>query len=215
MIRAPIWLRATLLALLVVALGAAIIYRQHVHPEWLSDVIDDYPAIMPLAFVVVHVAASLLFVPRNLMAMVAGGLFGALWGGLISLAGAMAGAMAGFWVARYVNADMLRVEELPRIGPLIVKAARGGWRFVMVTRLLPVLPHALVNYVYGLSALSVRDYALGSFLGFMPQTIAFVKLGEAGTSAVSGAFSVETMAWAGGLLALSFVIPKLLPRRWQ
>ncbi|MBL8699673.1 MAG: TVP38/TMEM64 family protein [Alphaproteobacteria bacterium] len=215
MIRTPRWLRATLLAALAVALGAAIVYRQQVHPEWLADVIDDYPAVMPLAFVVVHVAASLLFVPRNLMAMVAGGLFGGIGGGVISIAGAMAGAMAGFWTARYLNADLLHVEDLPRIGPLIAKAERGGLRFVMVTRLLPVLPHALVNYVFGLSAISVRDYALGSLLGFIPQTIAFVKLGQAGAGAASGAFSIETMLWAVGLLALSFLVPRLVPRRWR
>jgi len=215
MLRPTPWLRATLLATLAVALAAAIIFRRQVHPEWLADVVDDYPAIMPAAFVIVHVAASLLFVPRNFMAVVAGGLFGATWGGVVSLTGAMAGAMTGFWVARWVNADLLRVEDLPRVGPLIVRAERGGWRFVMVTRLLPALPHALVNYVYGLSAISTRDYALGSLLGFVPQTIAFVKLGEAGASAASGAFNTETLAWACALLLASFVIPKLIPRRWQ
>lgn len=215
MFRAPVWLRAVLLGLLVVALGAAIVYRQQVHPEWLADVVDDYPAVMPLAYVVVHVAASLLFVPRNFMAVVAGGLFGAWWGAVISLVGAMAGALAGFSIARYVNADLLRVEELPRVGPLVARAERGGWRFVMVTRLLPVLPHALVNYVYGLTRLSMRDYLLGSLVGFVPQTIAFVKIGEAGVGAMTGGFSAETLLWAAGLLAVSFVIPKLVPRSWR
>lgn len=215
MIRYPFWLRGTLLGVLLVALAAAVIYRGQVHPAWLADVVDDYPAIMPVAFVAVHVVASLLFVPRNFMAVVAGGLFGATWGGIVSLAGAMAGAMTGFWVARWVNADLLRVEDLPRVGPLIVRAERGGWRFVMVTRLLPVLPHALVNYVYGLSAISTRDYALGSLIGFVPQTIAFVKLGDAGANAATGALNGETLLWASALLLLSFAAPRLIPRRWR
>jgi uncharacterized membrane protein YdjX (TVP38/TMEM64 family) len=215
MIRLPAWLRAVLLGVLVVALGGAIAYRQHVHPEWLADVIDDHPGIMPITFVIVHVAASLLFVPRTMMALVAGALFGTMWGGVWSLAGAMAGAMAGFLIARYVNDDLVRIEDLPRVGPLIVRAEAGGWRLVMVTRLLPVLPHALVNYVYGLSRIPARHYAIGSLLGFLPQTIAFVQLGEAGATLASGTIWNRSLLWAALLVALSLVLPKLLPQRWR
>jgi uncharacterized membrane protein YdjX (TVP38/TMEM64 family) len=215
MIRLPAWIRALLLAVIACGIAAAIVYRQNIHPDWLSDVIGDYPEIMPVAYLIVHVAASLLFIPRMVMAVVAGGLFGFMLGGALSLVGAMCGALSGFWLARNINADLVRIEDLPRVGAFLARAADGGWRLVMVTRLLPVLPHALVNYVYGLSRIPFRDYLVGSFLGFVPQTIAFVKLGEAGAELAGGKIWWESLLWAGILLAGSLVLPRLVPQRWR
>ena len=171
MFRPPPWLRVALLAAILLAIAVALVFRARAHPEFFADIVADYPAAMPLAFVLLHIGASLVFVPRSVMALASGALFGGVWGGLWSQAGAMAGAMAGFALARYVNADLIHVDDIPRLGPFIRRAESGGWRLVMVTRLVPVLPHALVNYVYGLSRVSTGGYALGSFLGFLPQTI--------------------------------------------
>lgn len=215
MFRPPPWLRVVLLAAILIAIAVALVFRTRAHPEFFTAIVSDYPAAMPLIFVLLHIAGSLVFVPRGVMALAAGALFGALWGGVWSMTGAMAGAMSGFALARYVNADVVHVEDIPRFGAFIRRVELGGWRLVMVTRLLPVLPHALVNYVYGLSRLSAGDYAAGSFLGFLPQTIALVQLGNAGAAAASGGAWVQTMLWAMGLVGVSLVLPKLLPQRWR
>ncbi len=215
MFRPPPWLRVALLAAILLAIAVALVFRNRAHPGFFADIVVDYPAVMPLIFVLLHVGASLVFVPRGVMAIAAGALFGAIWGGVWSLAGAMAGAMSGFALARYVNADLLHVEDIPRLGPLIRRAERGGWRLVMVTRLLPILPHALVNYAYGLTRVTAGDYALGSILGFLPQTIALVQLGDAGATAASGGAWLHTLLWAIALIAVSLVLPRLLPQRWR
>ena len=186
MLRPPPWLRFLLLAILVAATAWSLLNREVLGAPWLADFVDDHPGAMPAVFVVLHVATSLAFLPRGLMALAAGGLFGLAWGCVLATAGTMAGAMAGFLVARYVNANMLRAERVPRVGHVLKRAENGGWRLVFVTRLVPVLPHSLVNYVYGLSAIPARDYALGTLLGTLPQTIALVQLGEAGATAASG-----------------------------
>lgn len=215
MYRPPRWFRLALLAVLLVAIAAGILFRSSLQATRLTDIVDDYPAVMPAAFILVHVAASLIFVPRGVMAVVAGALFGVVWGALWSTAGAMAGAMAGFLIARFVNADLIAPERVPGVGPLIQRAVDGGWRLVMVCRLIPVLPHALVNYVYGLSRLSSGQYALGSFLGMLPQTLAFVQLGRAGVAAAEGGIWQRSLLWGALLLAASMIIPKLLPQRWR
>jgi uncharacterized membrane protein YdjX (TVP38/TMEM64 family) len=123
--------------------------------------------------------------------------------------------MAGFALARWTNGGMLRAEQMPLVGGLLQQAENGGWRLVLITRLVPVLPHSLVNYAYGMSRLTGRDYALGSFLGMLPQTVAFVKLGQAGTSAASGDHFLGSLLWGAGLLAASALLPRLIPRRWR
>lgn len=211
----PRWFRLALLSLLLVAISAGVFFRESLQATGLTDIVDDYPAAMPAAFVLVHVAASLIFVPRSVMAVVAGALFGVAWGAVWSTAGAMAGAMTGFLIARFVNADLIAVERVPGVGPLIQRAVDGGWRLVMVCRMVPVLPHALVNYVYGLSRLPTGQYAFGSFLGMLPQTLAFAQLGEAGAAVAGGGIWQRSLLWGGALFALSMIIPRLLPQRWR
>jgi len=215
MLRPPPWLRFLLLAILVAATAWSLLNREVLGAPWLADFVDDHPGAMPAVFVVLHVATSLAFLPRGLMALAAGGLFGLAWGCVLATAGTMAGAMAGFLVARYVNANMLRAERVPRVGHVLKRAENGGWRLVFVTRLVPVLPHSLVNYVYGLSAIPARDYALGTLLGTLPQTIALVQLGEAGATAASVGSWLVSLAWGAGLLAASALLPRLLPARWR
>ena len=140
MLRPPPWLRFLLLAILVAATAWSLLNREVLGAPWLADFVDDHPGAMPAVFVVLHVATSLAFLPRGLMALAAGGLFGLAWGCVLATAGTMAGAMAGFLVARYVNANMLRAERVPRVGHVLKRAENGGWRLVFVTRLVPVLP---------------------------------------------------------------------------
>ena len=57
---------------------------------------------------------------------------------------------------------------------------RDGFRVVLLLRLSPLLPFALSNYLYGLTSVPLSDYALGSFLGMIPGTVAYVAAGTVG-----------------------------------
>jgi uncharacterized membrane protein YdjX (TVP38/TMEM64 family) len=216
MVHLPPWLRATLAGIVLVGIAAAVIWREVSHPASVADVVDDWNGAAPLAFVAAHVVASLVFIPRTPFSLAAGALFGGVWGTVWAMVGAMAGAMSGFWLARFVNDGAIDVEHLPRIGRLIERAETGGWRFVLVVRIVPIIPHALTYYAFGLTQVPARTFAFGSLLGLAPQTIAFVKLGEAGATAVNGASSwIEPLVWGLLLLAVSFAAPSLLQRRWR
>jgi uncharacterized membrane protein YdjX (TVP38/TMEM64 family) len=213
MVRLPAWLRIGLIAAIVIGTLATVVLESAREAEWIHDRLDDLGPLLPLGYLLAHVVASLAFVPRSVMAIVAAALWG-FWAACAwSLIGATGGALAGFLLARYVNAGLVVPEEMKRIGPLLERAERGGWRTVMTVRLIPVLPHALTNYTFGLTRVSLRDYALGSFLGLLPHTIIFVNLGLSGRRALEGGAWLEPMLWGFGLLALSLVVPKLLPRR--
>ncbi len=63
---------------------------------------------------------------------------------------------------------------------------QGGWRAVAGLRLIPVIPHSLANYALGLTRLPLGAYALGSLLGQLPMTIAYVDFGAAGERVMLG-----------------------------
>ena len=47
-------------------------------------------------------------------------------------------------------------------------------KVVTLLRLSPLLPLALSNYLYGLTSVDLSSYVLGSWLGMLPGTIAYV-----------------------------------------
>ena len=203
---------STLAALAFLAAGAVAAWhwRMILDPATISAAIVQYPA-APLGFIAVHIAASLLFVPRTLLAIVAGILFGAGWGIVWAALGSVAGAAAGFLAARYISSGP---DDLGRLRPLAAQVERGGWRAVAMLRLIPVVPHSVANYSLGLTKLPLGSYALGSLLGQLPLTIAYVDLGAVGERLMVGAESwIEPTLIGLAALSLSLLIPALARRR--
>ena len=203
-----------LLVLLVVA-GIAWMWanRHALDAGSIALAIAHVPA-APLVFLGIHVIASLIFFPRTVLAVAAGALFGVWWGTLWAALGSVAGAVAGFLVARYVNGGLLDLESMQRLGPVLLRAERGGWRAVAVLRLVPVIPHALSNYALGLTRLSLGSYALGSLLGQLPMTIACADFGAAGEQIAAGKAGWLAPTLIGlAALTLTIVVPKLVARR--
>jgi uncharacterized membrane protein YdjX (TVP38/TMEM64 family) len=201
--------RLALPGLLAVGAAAAWRWRGGLDPTTITAAIDRYPA-APLGFLAVHIAASLLFIPRTLLAIVAGLLFGMGWGIVMAASGSVAGAMAGFLLARYVNSGLI---DLRRLGSIVGRVERGGWRGVAVLRLIPVIPHSVANYALGLTRLSLGAYTFGSLLGQLPMTIAYVDLGAAGERLMlGGARWLEPTLIGLAILALSLLIPVIARR---
>jgi uncharacterized membrane protein YdjX (TVP38/TMEM64 family) len=207
---------ARLLLLAIVASGiiAAWRWRELLDPAALSRFIDRNP-VAPLAFIALQMIGSLVFVPRTLMALVAGIAFGAWWGLLWAALGSVLGAVTGFLAARYIRSGFAGALDNPRLAALLAHAERGGWRMVAVLRLVPILPHSLTNYALGLTRLRLGPYAFGSLLGQLPLTIAYVALGAAGGRAlVGGADWLVPTVIGVSALALSLLVP-LLARRFR
>lgn len=199
--------RALLLLLLAAGVIAAWRYRDALDPTTLTATIARYPA-APLVFLAAHVIASLLFIPRTVLGLVAGLVFGLWWGLAWAALGSVLGAVAGFLVARYINSGLVDLESIPRLGPILLRAEEGGWRAVTMLRLIPVIPHSLSNYALGLTRLSLADYALGSLLGQLPMTIAYVSFGAAGERMVAGDRNwLIPIAVGAAALALSILLP--------
>lgn len=133
-----------------------------------------------VAFAVGYAVVSLSPLPKAVFTIAAGALFGVPVGLIVVVAGATCGAVLAFWLARVLGRDGLRRFDRWGVARFDEQLARRGVWAVMAARLVPVVPFTAVNYLAGLTSVSLRDFALGTVIGILPATTAYVVLGSYG-----------------------------------
>ena len=202
-------------ALLAVVVGMTAAWRLGLFEMLTVDNVDRLNAWFdglgwwaPVVFVLLWIAASVLFLP-GLAITIAGGLvFGAVWGAVWTTVGANLGAIAAFLVGRYAARGMVEgmVEKNQALKKIDEGVKRQGWRMLMVTRLVPIFPFNVQNYVYGLTDIPLRTYVLVTLPCMLPATIAY---NFAAGSVRAGDFG-KTL-WYLGIAAVSFVLLSMIP----
>ena len=162
-----------------------------------------------LVFVPLYALWVTLLLPGVWASMLAGALYGTWWGSLIVFVGACLGAEAAFLLGRtwLRNWARRRLAAVPKLLAIEQAVSREGLKLVLLTRLSPAFPFSLLNFSYGLSEVSLRDYSIG-LIGILHGTILFCGLGAlAGDVARFGEVlsgEADAGTWAlriGGLLA--------------
>ena len=131
-------------------------------------------------FILLYIAATVLFVPAWILTLGGGALFGVVKGSLYVSIGATIGATCAFLLGRSLARDFVakRVGHSSRLQALDEALARSGWKVVGLVRLSPAFPYNVMNYAFGLTRVSLRDYVLASWIGMLPGTVMYVYFGS-------------------------------------
>ena len=165
-------------------------------------------------YALLYIVACVFFIPGSLLTLGAGVIYGVVTGSILVSIASTLGATAAFLVGRYFARDWIakKIEGNARFTAIDDAVASEGWKIVGLTRLSPVFSFNLLNYAYGLTKVSLREYVLASWIGMMPGTVMYVYLGSlAGDIASIGAESAVAPSgaqWAiriVGLLATVLV----------
>ncbi|MGF1535383.1 MAG: TVP38/TMEM64 family protein [Elainellaceae cyanobacterium] len=160
--------------------------------QWLQSALEWIQGLGPLggiAFIAIYIVAAVAFLPGSILTLGAGVVFGVVLGSLLVFIGATIGATAAFLVGRYLARGWVaqKIEGNEKFKAIDTAVGREGFKIVLLTRLSPVFPFNLLNYAYGLTGVSLKDYVLGC-IGMLPGTIMYVYLGSlAGNLATLGA----------------------------
>ena len=161
----------------------------------------------PVLFIGLYAVLVVALVPGSIPSLVAGAVFGAVWGSVLTVIGATLGAAAAFEIARRIGRERTRGLLRGRTQAADEWIAARGVRSVIALRLLPVMPFSALNYAFGLSAVERRDHIVGTAIGIIPGTVAFVALGDSLTAPGSATFFVSLGAVVA-LLAVSAVVAR-------
>lgn len=115
--------------------------------------------------------ASVLAIPLGAIIVVTSLLFGPWQGIFCTLLGATLGAIFSYSIGNYLGHDGLRHFGGERINRVSRRLAEQGVLAVIVIRMLPIAPFAIVNMIAGASHLRIKDFVLGTMLGMLPGTL--------------------------------------------
>lgn len=152
------------------ALGQAIIW------------VENLGVLGPIAFIAIYNLATLLFVPGSILTLKGGCLFGLFWGSVYVIIASTLGATFAFLIGRYFSRNWVRQQmaKNPKFQAIDKAIAKEGFKIVLLTRLSPIFPFNLLNYVLGVTRVSLKDYILGS-IGMIPGTVLYVYIGSLAT----------------------------------
>lgn len=174
--------------------------------------IQDLGALGAIAFILLYIVATVAFLPGSFVTLGAGVVFGVLWGSCYVFIGAVLGSTLAFLIGRYLARDWIarKIAGKPKFAAIDDAVGREGFKIVLLTRLSPVFPFNLLNYAYGITNVSLKDYVLGS-VGMIPGTMMYVYIGSlAGSLATLGTeapaeVDPQAMLWQRGLQVVGFV----------
>ncbi len=160
-----------------------------------------------LLFVGVYVLSSLCLVPSLMLNVAAGYLWGLPLGMAIVLPANAGAAVTAFVFGRWLARDWAaaRVARSRRLSAFDAALGRAGLKVMLLMRLSPVSPFAILNYTLGVTRVRFRDFVIASLFGTVPGTLLYVAIG----SALGGArevFAGATRPWQHQLM-LWGVIP--------
>ncbi len=167
------WLRVLLGLSLVIGLAIA---SQHLNLQILLQQlllwVKNLGATGVIAFIVVYNLATVLLIPGSLLTLGGGALYGVIWGSVYVVIAASLGATVAFLIGRYFARNWVihKIQGYPKFQAIDQAVAREGLKIVLLTRLSPVFPFNLLNYAFGVTRVSLKDYIIGS-IGMIPGTV--------------------------------------------
>ncbi|MGP3976011.1 TVP38/TMEM64 family protein [Streptomyces sp. 8N114] len=147
------------------------------------------------------------FVPRPVLNVAAGVLFGAQAGTFSATAGTVIGAGIAFGLGRMLGQDALRTLLRGRwLSAADRQLSKRGFRSMLVIRLLPGVPFAASNYGAAVSRMSWPAFLSATALGSVPNTAAYVIAGSSAAKPTSPVFLasfgfIALSGLAGGVVA--------------
>ena len=99
-------------------------------------------------------------------------IFGIFWGIFLSVTAETVGVLLSFVLLRFFFRDAAEkiINKHPTLSNLDKYSGRRGFVVMLIARMVPYFPSILLNALGALSAMSMRDYVIASFVGKFPST---------------------------------------------
>ncbi len=189
--------------LVLVLLGIAVLGRLLPVQRWALDFasyVRELGALGVGLYSFSYVLGGILLVPSAAFTTAAGFAYGPWAAVAIGIPAGTLASVIVFWLGRTALrrqvAERLSTHPKGRLFEKLVE--RHGARTVVLLRLSPITPFNVLNYAFGVTQISVPQYALASLVGITPGVLLYAHLGALATDAASLASGNLPTATGGG-----------------
>lgn len=184
------------------------------HSERIADWLRAAGPFGPILFMALMATSVVISpIPSLPLDIAAGATFGPMLGTAYAVFGAEIGAIASFLIGRMLGQEVLTKLLRTNVAFCERCSDRHLAIFVLLARLVPLFSFDVISYGAGLTNMSLRAFALATFVGMIPPTFA---LTYAGSRVASGAWLMMVSGLA--MVAMMVLLPKLVLRyptaRW-
>ncbi|MBC5993076.1 TVP38/TMEM64 family protein [Pontibacter cellulosilyticus] len=161
---------------------------------------------MLLYFAVISVTMAFALTPTTFVALVSGFYLG--WNGFAGIVISYGiAALVGYGLAQLIDhgkmMSFLNRFEKARI--LMQELRNQSWSLIFLTRISPVLPFALMNFVLSLLQVNKRKFFLASIVGMLPRTLFFFWIGTQANDIIKLLQNPDSGA-GGQILMISLIV---------
>ena len=183
----------------------------------IQEYLEYYPIIAPFLYILIHIFLAIFFIPCSPMTLIAGILWGKWLGLILSMAGAYLSTNITFWLARrFIRRKIYRLlrRRYPKIKWFLNKSQQHGWKFVAGVQLTPAAPASTLGYLFGLTRISYKAYAILTLIFMLPLQIAVVWLGDS-VSVIISTRRYEVFFGSLLLFIATYAITKGISKIWS
>ena len=172
----------------------------------IDDLYSNSPISFVLAYFIFFVFCAALSLPgAAILTLVSGFIFDFFLGCLIVSVGSTTGATCTFLMSRFLLKDFVQKKFHSRLKTVNEGFKKDGAFYLFSLRLIPIFPFFAVNWLMGVTPISVRSFFVASFLGMLPGSFVYVNAG----SHISDIKSLAEIF--SPFVILSFLLLALLP----
>ena len=171
----------------------------------MQNFIEQFGDYAPIIFLLLASILPILLFPPGIFSVIGGLLFGFTKGAILTIVAAIIYTNIMFLISRYFARNKienflekrLTLKQFNRIFGLKDNKLAT---FLIICRLIPILPNSIVSYSYGLTRISFKHYFIANLIGLIPGRLIWLNFG----SKLNNIWSLEFLTAA--ILIIAFVI---------
>ena len=170
----------------------------------MQNFIEQFGDYAPIIFLLLAAILPIFLFPPGIFSVIGGLLFGFKLGAILTIIAAIIYTNIMFLISRYFArnkienflAKHLTLKQYNRIFGLNDNKLAT---FLIICRLIPILPNSVVSYSYGLTRISFKHYFIANLIGLIPGRLIWLNFG----SKLNNIWSLEFLMAA--VLIIAFI----------
>ena len=172
--------------------------------EDMQNFIEQFGDYAPIIFLLLASILPIFLFPPGIFSVIGGLLFGFKLGAVLTIIAAIIYTNIMFLISRYFARNKIEnfLEKrltLKQFNRIFGLKGNKLATFLIICRLIPILPNSIVSYSYGLTRISFKHYFIANLIGLIPGRLIWLNFG----SKLNNIWSLEFLMAA--ILIIAFV----------